>query len=181
MSKPIFTSPLQRKAWRILFLLLSTVVIILFSIHTIIMELARQAALRLDALMYTQNLMNSGLSIELGTWLIITWLVMVTIFFAVHPGHKRSPFDWLLVQGFIFGLLIGTLWVGRNQIFLQFNYAATPPEDMLFAAIFSLPVNEFTCGGIVFLVVFFTIFTWFEIIKFEPDFPTQSETTTTIE
>jgi hypothetical protein len=181
MSEPISSSPLQRKTWRILFLLLSIVVVTLFSIHTIIIELARHAALRLDALMYTQNLLNSGLSIEIGTWLLIMWLIMVTIFFAVHPGHKSSPFDWLLVQGFIFGLLLATLWNARSQIFLQFDYAATPPEVLIFYVIYALPVYEFTCGGLAFLVVFFMIFTWFKVIKFEPDSSTQSESTTKIE
>jgi hypothetical protein len=64
MAGSKITSPIQRKSWRILFPLLSVVVIILFSVHTIIMELARQAALRFDALMYTQNLMNSGFQLR---------------------------------------------------------------------------------------------------------------------
>ena len=174
MSTPIFTSPLQRKSWRILFLLLSIVVVILFSLHTIIMELARQSALRIDALMYTQNLMNSGLSIEIGTWLLITWLIMITIFFAVHPGHKSSPFDWLLVQGFIFGMLLTTVWNARSQLFLQFDFAATPPEVLIFYVIYALPAYEFTSGGIAVLVVFFMILTWFKVIKFEPAPSTQS-------
>ena len=169
MSEPMITSPLQRRAWRLLFLLLAIAVVSLLLIHTIIMELARQAALRLDALMYTQNLMNSGLSIELGTWLLITWLVMVIIFFAVHPGHKSNPFDFLLLEGFVFGLLLATLWNERNQIFLQFNYVATPPETLIYFVPYALPVYELTCTGIALLVIFFTILTWFKVIKFNPN------------
>lgn len=168
MSEPVITSPLQRRAWRILFLLLAIVVVSLFTIHTIIMELARQAAIGLDALMYTQNLMNSGLSIELGTWLLITWLVMLVIFFAVHPGHKSNPFAFLLLEGLFFGLLLATLWNGRSQIFLQFNYAQTPPETLIYFVPYALLIYEITCSGIVLLVILFTVLTWYKVIKYEP-------------
>lgn len=132
------------------------------------MELARQAALRLNALMYTWNLMSSGILIEIGTWLLIIWLVMFIIFFIVHPGHKSSPYPFLLIEGFVFGLLITSLWTGRVQIFLRFNYAATPPADMLLQATFAIPTYEFICVGFVVLIVIFSIFTWFKVIKFKP-------------
>jgi len=131
------------------------------------MELARQAALRLDALMYTWNLMSSGILIELGTWLLIMWLVMFIIFFAIHPGHRSSPYPPLLIEGFAFGGLLTSLWTGRVQIFLQFNYTTTPPADMLLQATFALPTYEFICVGLMTLIVIFTIFTWFRVIKFK--------------
>jgi hypothetical protein len=169
MSKPEITSPLERQSWRILFLLLSIAVIVLFSVHTAIMELARQAALRLDALMYTQNLMNSGFSIELGTWFLILWLVVFTILVVVHPRHKNSPFGLLLLQGFVYGMLLATLWVGRSQLFLQFEYTATPPEILFLHATIALPIYEINSSGIAFLVFFYMLFTWYKIIKYEPE------------
>ncbi|MFX1577813.1 MAG: hypothetical protein ACFFCF_11670 [Promethearchaeota archaeon] len=169
MSMSKIVSPLKRKEWHILFLFLSIAVIVLFSIHTIIMELARQAALGVDALMYTQNLMNSGLSVEIGTGLLVTWLVMTIIFFAVHPGHKSSPFDWLLAQGFIFGILLTTLWSERSLLLVNFDYAVTPPDTLIHFVTAVLPVYEVTSGGLVLLVLIYTLLTWFKVIMYAPE------------
>lgn len=169
MSDPKITSPLERKSWRILFLILSIAVILLFGLHTIIMELARQAALRVDILMYGQNIINSDISILIGTSLLITWLVMVTIFMAVHPGYKSSPFDLLLVQSLFFGNLLVTLWFARSLILLNFSYDPIPPEVLIYFAPAVLLVYVITCGGIILLVLIYTLLTWYKVIKFDPE------------
>ena len=174
MSDSKIISPLQRKSWHLLFLILSVAVIIFFGIHTIIMELARQAALRVDALMYGQNILNSDLSILIATTLLITWLVMVTIFFAVHPGHKSSPFDWLLVQSLFFGTLLVNLWFTRSQILLHFSYDPIPPETLIYYAPAVLLTYVAISSGIILLVVVYTLVTWFKVIKFNSESPNES-------
>ena len=101
------------------------------------------------------------------TWFVTT-LVLLVILFAVHPGHKSSPYGMLVLEGFVFGLLIASLWAGRVQIFLEFDYTTTAPEVMLLQAGYAIPVVEMTCLGFLVLIAVFTIVTWFKVIKFEP-------------
>lgn len=84
--------PVKNSTWRKGFYVFFIVTALLFASVAINLELARQAALRLDQIWLTIYIQNSGLPFLFGTAMTAVVMGMIIVFASTQPHQKSQDY-----------------------------------------------------------------------------------------
>lgn len=157
--------PVDDSLWRRGFFLLSIVTILLFLGSTLLLELARQAALQMDSIWLTINIANSVLPIVFGTAMTATVTGMMIVFACTHPRHESKDYGRSLSLSFIVFLYIAILWESRILLEATLDYSTSPPVYPISVAFMEIPLNMGMNLMFSVFLVFIIVYSWYRWLR----------------
>jgi hypothetical protein len=144
--------PVENSQWRKSFYFFTIVTALFFVGEVILLEQARQAALRMDSMWLTIHIANSLLPLLLGTVMTSAVTGMIIVFACTHP--RQDPKDYgasvgLSVSVFMY---IALIWTNRMLLEATLDYSSSPPLYPLSVVFMEIPLNmSMSLGFLLFL------------------------------
>lgn len=157
--------PVENSLWRTGFFLFSLTTALLFGGVVILLELARQAALRMDSMWLTIHIANSGLPLIWGTAMTAIVTGMMIVFACTHPRQESRDYGASIRVSFTVFFYVAVIWDIRMLLAATLDYSTSPPTYPLSVFFLEIPINMgLSLGFILFLGVIVAI-AWYKWLR----------------